>query len=128
MEPLVIKGDEVTPTVEFNSETGVMYMGGLAIPEDVRTMFTPIKEWIMKYAEKPKPATELILDFEYLNTAATKMIFDIGTRISEIHGNENTDVKITWKYTRGDVEMLELGEELLDEFLCFKEIIAVEEI
>ena len=77
MEPLIIKGDEVSPKVCFNPDTGLLEMSGLAIPEDVRSMFNPLKEWLIQYSESPQPATELQLYFEYLNTAASKMVFEI---------------------------------------------------
>ena len=127
MKPLIIEGDDITPRVDFNADTGILFMGGLAIPEDVRTMFAPLKEWINEYIQAPKPATELQFYFEYLNTAATKMIFDIGNTISQLYAKEDCRVKVVWKYTRGDLEMYELGEEMIDEFICLTEIIAVDQ-
>jgi len=124
MEPFIIQGDETTPTVDFNHTTGVLKMSGVAIPEDVREFFKPIKEWVNSYAANPQPATELILQFEYLNTAASKMIFILCETISAIHGNENYRAKLTWKYLRGDNEMHELGEEIFEQFYCLKEIVA----
>ena len=128
MKPLLIDGDEITPKVNFNADTGVLFIGGLAIPEDVRSMFEPLKEWIKEYVKEPKPATELQMFFEYLNTAATKMVFDIGNTLSHLHADENCRVKVVWKYMRGDIEMYELGEEMMDEFICLTEIIAVDQL
>jgi hypothetical protein len=128
MEPLIITGDEVTPQINFNAQTGYLYMSGVAIPEDVRTMFKPVKDWIQEYAENPQPATELCFYFEYLNTAATKMVFELSDIISAIHGREDCRVKLTWQYTRGDLEMHELGEEIIEEFFCLTEIQAVDEL
>jgi hypothetical protein len=128
MKPLIIKGDETTPLVDFNAQTGVLVMGGLAIPEDVKAMFSPMKMWIEEYSKKPQPATELILHFEYLNTAATKIVFELSNMISNLHSLENCRVKITWQYSRGDLEMLELGEEILEEFICLTEIKAIDDV
>ena len=128
METLIIKGDEVTPSVNFNANTGLLAMSGLAIPEDVRSMFTPIKEWLIDYSKSPQPATELQFYFEYLNTAASKMVFEIGNIVSELHARDNCRVKILWKYQRGDSEMYELGEEMIEEFVCLTEVLAVDEI
>lgn len=128
LEPLLIKGDEVTPFVNFNYTTGKLVMGGMAVPENVKEMFSPIREWLELYQKQPQPATEFVLNFEYLNTAATKMVFEIANTVSNLHGRENCRVKITWKYLRGDAEMRELGEEILDEFVCLKEIAAVDSL
>jgi hypothetical protein len=101
-------------------------MSGVAIPEDVRTFFAPLKKWLLEYIANPKHATELAFHFEYLNTAASKMVFEVCDLISNLHGNEECNVKITWKYHRGDNEMRELGEEILEQFFCLKEIKAVD--
>jgi hypothetical protein len=127
MENFEIKGDETTPTINFDANTGLLRMSGVAIPEDVRSFFAPIKKWINIYLAAPQAATDLVLHFDYLNTAASKMVFEICDIISALHGNEDYNVKITWKYFRGDNEMRELGEEILDQFFCFKEILAVDE-
>ena len=127
MEILEVTGDETTPMVSFNGDTGFLKMSGVAIPEDVREFFSPLKEWILEYSKAPQPATELLLFFEYLNTAASKMVFELCDLISTIHGYEEYNAKITWKYYRGDIEMHELGEEILEQFYCLKEIIAVDE-
>lgn len=128
MEPLIIQGDENTPDVNFDGKTGQLTMKGIAIPEDIREIFVPIKEWLAKYQESPQPATELLLFFEYLNTAASKMVFEIGSTISELHARDNCRVKIIWQYTRGDSEMHELGEEMIEDFFCLTEISVVDEI
>jgi hypothetical protein len=127
MEKFEIIGDETTPTVKFDSTTGLLKMSGIAIPEDVRAFFEPIKKWVNNYLLKPQVATELILHFDYLNTAASKMVFELCDMISSLHGREECKVKITWKYFRGDNEMRELGEEVLDQFFCLKELLAVDE-
>ncbi|MBN2485108.1 MAG: DUF1987 domain-containing protein [Bacteroidales bacterium] len=127
MENFDIKGDETTPTVKFDATTGLLKMSGVAIPEDVRTFFAPIRKWVNNYLDSPQAATELILHFDYLNTAASKMVFELCDIISGLHGREDCNVKITWKYFRGDNEMRELGEEVLEQFYCFKEILAVDE-
>lgn len=128
MESLIIQADENMPSINFNPTTGRLVMEGLAVPENVYELFNPLKDWLEQYANKPQPATELIFFFEYLNTAASKMVFEIGNIVSNLHGRDDCDVKIIWKYTRGDVEMHELGEEMLEEYLCFTEIRAVDEI
>lgn len=128
MESLIIQADENTPSINFNPKTGRLVMEGLAVPENVHELFNPIKDWIEHYSESPRPATELVFFFEYLNTAASKMVFEIGNIVSNLHGRDDCDVKIIWQYTRGDIEMLELGEEMLEEYLCLTKIQAMDEV
>lgn len=126
MEPLLIQGDEITPAVNFDPKTGILEMKGVAIPEDVRETFDPIKLWLEEYVANPPGATQLIFYFDYLNTAASKMIYVICEKVCELYGNKDCKVKIVWKYNRGDHEMLELGEEILEPFACLKDIVAVD--
>ncbi len=128
MDSLIIKGDETTPSVNLNAKTGHLSICGVAIPEDVRELSKPIIKWIEDYSANPKLATELVLDFEYLNTAATKMVFQVCENVGSIHNINNCKVKLVWKYVRGDIEMLELGEEVLDSFDCITELIAVDKL
>lgn len=127
MQNLEIKGDEATPSVFFDAEAGLLKISGVAIPEDVRGFFAPIKKWVNDYSLAPQRATELVFHFDYLNTAASKMVFELCDIVSALHGREDCNVKLTWKYLRGDVEMHELGEEIFEPFFCFKQIIAVDE-
>lgn len=126
MEALIIKGDETTPNVFFNGLTGNLEMGGVAIPEDVREITKPILEWITSYSQSPKPATLVEFYFEYLNTAATKMVFQLCDSVNLIHKEGKGRVRLTWKYNRGDLEMLDLGEEVFEGFECQTEIIAMD--
>lgn len=128
MDPLIVSGDTVTPTVKFDANAGRLLMEGVAIPEDVREMFDPIRAWVSEYAENPQASTELVFFIEYMNTAATKMVFELGNMVSEIHKRENCSAKIVWQYVRGDLEMHELGEEMIEEFTCLTEIKAVDSI
>lgn len=128
MEPLVMGGSETMPRINFNARTGTFQMGGVAIPEDVRDITGPVLKWMDEYNQSPKPATELIFDFEYLNTAATKFVFLLCEKLNDLHGQNNCRVKLVWKYSRGDIEMLELGEEVLDGFECITSIVAVDDM
>ena len=125
MKPLVQKGNETTPYVNFNNSKGKFEMGGIAIPENVYDVFNPIKEWLNTYSTIQNESPEFEFYFEYLNTSATKMVFDIFSIIDQMTTGAST-AKIKWYYNRGDVEMLELGEEMLDEIDCASEIIALD--
>lgn len=126
MNSLIIAGDKTTPRINFNPGSGMFEMGGLAVPEDVRELSEPVMQWLEKYCASPKRATELTLFFEYINTAATKFLFQVCEILNNTHGQDSR-VKLIWKYHRGDIEMLELGEEVFEDFNCLTEIVAVDE-
>lgn len=127
MNELKITGSESMPFVLFNPESGSLKMGGVAIPENIKEFSKPVLDWLGKYCIAPKAATELNLFFEYLNTAATKFVFQVCQLLNDTHGKKNCRVKLIWRYQRGDLEMLELGQEIFEDFSCLTEIKAVDE-
>ncbi len=127
MNSLIVEGDKSTPKINLDPVSGLLEMSGLAVPEDVRDLSAPVMKWLTNYCSSPKPSTELTLFFEYINTAATKFIFQVCKFLDDAHGCD-TNVKLIWKYFRGDSEMLELGEEMFEDFNCVTEIVAVDEL
>lgn len=127
MNELNISGSESMPLVIFNPESGMLKMEGVAIPENIKEFAEPILEWLSSYCSSPNTVTELNLFFEYLNTAATKFIFHVCEILNNSHRKNNCRVKLVWKYHRGDLEMLELGQEIFEDFICLTEILAIDE-
>lgn len=126
MENLIIEGNETTPYVRFDTQKGEFKMGGVAIPEDIRELYFPIKSWLANYSISNSANGAFEFYFEYLNTAATKMIYEMCNLINKISSVRN-GVSIKWFYQRGDTEMYEIGEEVLSHFDCPTQIIALEE-
>jgi hypothetical protein len=110
MESFAAFATEITPKVELDKEKGIFLIEGKSLPEDVKVFYSPIIEWFDRYIQEPNPETIITLDFEYFNTASSKMILIILSKIREIqkHGNR---VSVMWKYPQYDVELEEAGEE-----------------
>jgi hypothetical protein len=110
MEPLSISATEITPSVFLDRDSGVFTIQGKCLPEDVKSFFNPIIEWFEEYLKEPRDETIIILDFEYFNTASSKMILIILSKLRDIH-KSGKKVSITWKFPQYDVELEEAGEE-----------------
>lgn len=110
MESFTAFATEITPKVELDKDRGIFLIEGKSLPEDVKVFYSPIIEWFDRYIQEPNPETIITLDFEYFNTASSKMILIILSKIREIqkHGNR---VSVVWKYPQYDVELEEAGEE-----------------
>lgn len=110
MESFAAFATEITPKVELDKEKGIFLIEGKSLPEDVKVFYSPIIEWFDRYIKEPNPDTIITLDFEYFNTASSKMILIILSKIREIqkHGNR---ISVIWKYPQYDVELEEAGEE-----------------
>lgn len=101
-----------TPEVKLDKENGKMEFSGRSLPENVKEFYNPIIEWIDDYLKEPESSTRVIFNFEYFNTASSKMILDIIEKLSEL--NNNSDLKVDWYYIEEDDDMLEAGEDYSD--------------
>lgn len=111
---LEIKGEKDLPCVKFDHTSGWLYMGGSSLPENVIEFYDPLLKWLEEYKMDAHNTTQFEFNFEYLNTASTYMMARIIRYIEEIK-DQSKDVTITWYYNTGDIEMKELGIELLED-------------
>ncbi len=112
-ERLLIEATATTPIVEFDSEKGRFLIQGKSLPEDVKAFYSPLITWIDEYCKKPSAVTNFEFDFEYFNTASSKMLLILMTRLKELH-KRGFIVNITWRYPQNDDELEEAGEELAE--------------
>jgi hypothetical protein len=113
MEVVQIDPTEITPRVELNKAKGLFLIQGRCLPEDVKSFFLPVIEWFESYLTNPNDDTKIILDFEYFNTASSKMILIILSKLRDLQ-KCNKRVQVIWKYPQYDAELEEAGEEFSD--------------
>ena len=77
MSLIKIPATEITPFIILDKENGVFQIAGKCLPEDVKSFFNPVIEWFEDYLQNPNDETVIELDFEYFNTASSKMILII---------------------------------------------------
>lgn len=104
MGNLIIDKTRNTPRVEFR-EDGNLKMEGKAYNENSGSFFEPLLNWCRKLSSQ-NMSFEIKLD--YLNTSATKYMFDIIRTIDA--NNQITRKEIKWFFDEDDEEMLELGQ------------------
>lgn len=113
MEILKIEGTSITPSVDFNNQTGVLNLKGRSIPENSLDFYLPIYQWLDEYTKSPSSKTIMNVQLDYFNTSSSKCILDILKRIDKIDELGN-DVIIKWYYNESDEDMMESGEDYMD--------------
>lgn len=113
MDRFFLEASAITPYVEFDKRTGVFIVQGKSLPEDVKSYYMPLVQWWENYIKNPNPSTNLVLDFDYFNTATSKMLLILLNKLKELHKSGN-EVLITWKYPQLDAELEEAGEEFAE--------------
>jgi len=107
MEDIKIQGSPKTPTVDFNSETGVLLLKGRSIPENSIEFYKPLIDWIAEYSKHHNQKTEVNIQLEYFNTSSSKCILDVFKKLETL----GDSVTINWYFEEDDEDMLEAGED-----------------
>lgn len=111
MENLSIEESKLSPYIEMNV-SGACKITGVSRPEDPKTFFKPVFDWLDSFFElKPAPLI-LTIELNYFNTSSSKVLLDIFEKLED--NKEEVDVKVIWIYEEDDDELLDAGEELLD--------------
>jgi len=110
METIIIEGTPKTPSVHFDSASGILQLKGRSIPENSIEFYKPLVEWLDEYASKPQPKTAVNIQLEYFNTSSSKCLLDLFKKLESMHKG-GSDIMIKWYYEEDDEDMLEAGED-----------------
>ncbi len=110
---LSLKGTSETPEIALDLNKGVLKFSGRSLPEDAKSFYKEILEWIIFYAKNPKKGTRAIFAFDYFNTASSKMILEILDILKVIEAKDDS-MKIEWHYLEDDEDMHEAGEDFAE--------------
>jgi hypothetical protein len=111
MDTLLIEGSAKTPTIKFDSNSGLVEIKGRSIPENSIEFYKPLIDWLEKYAIKPQANTTVNIQLEYFNTSSSKCILDVFKKLENINKSGNSTVVINWHYEEDDEDMSEAGED-----------------
>ena len=109
MADLHIMATRKSPLVHL--QDGKLHFSGRTIPENPAEFFKPVMDWVKEYARGMADHTIIDLNFEYINTASTKWIYNILKTLGEVEGHQKKMV-VNWHYEVGDDDMYELGHVL----------------
>lgn len=106
MTTIKIEGTQDTPTVILDKSAGIFEFSGRSLPEDAAGFYKPIIDWLEGYKSAPNGETEFHVKLEYFNTASSKLLLDVLSRLEDI-----PNTKIVWHFFEDDEDMKEAGEE-----------------
>ena len=109
METISIQGTNKTPTVDFNSERGLLEIKGRSNPEDSKIFYRPLINWVDDYVSHPPDKTTVIIQLEHFNTISSKSLLDLFKRLKTIV-NSQKEVKVDWYYEKDDEDLLDAGK------------------
>jgi hypothetical protein len=115
MEKFYIEGKEFVPEVNFDPEKDLLELSGDSYHEYTYEFFDPIFKWIEEYLSKDGRNVMLNFRMTYFNTASSKCFFDIIEMMQAYHESSKGVVTINWYYQRHDEDMLETGEDYIQD-------------
>jgi hypothetical protein len=121
MENLFIAPTHTTPEILFSPEENIFRVSGISRPEDVRSLYYPVIEWIKQLADNlinnhiRKYSAEnpfrFQVDLKYFNSSSAKFLYDILIEVKRLHSS-SIPVIVEWYYEKDDPDLLEAGNDL----------------
>jgi len=116
MEKLTLAPTLNSPGVNLNPEANKFDFTGESRPENVRSFYLPILEWLEQFAtevsgKKGNTPLEFTFNLEYFNSTSAKYILDIFKVLYAIN-QSGSPLKVFWHYEEDDEDMLEVGMEM----------------
>jgi hypothetical protein len=108
-----VEATQSTPEVKLDKENSKLEFSGRSLPENAKEFYNPIMQWIESYTQEPNDKTKVVFNFEYFNTASSKMILDVIEKLKAISEN-GSELDVDWCYLEEDDDMLEAGEDYSD--------------
>lgn len=122
MAAINIDGTEDTPKVVLDKDANLLEISGRSLPEDAAEFYQPVLDWLDEYAQSPNGETDFQMKLEYFNTASSKLLLDILTKLEDID-----NAKVSWYFNEDDEDMEEAGEEFEELIDVDFELISIED-
>jgi cellulose synthase/poly-beta-1,6-N-acetylglucosamine synthase-like glycosyltransferase len=114
MNSVFIEATKSSPQIDFNLETNTLKISGQSYPENAMKFYNPIFIWLDEYLKDIKEEVLVEIKIIYLNTSSSKCMFDIFEKLNNAYLN-GVLVKLHWYYKDGNRNMMECGEELVED-------------
>jgi len=111
MEKLIIEATFNSPKVILDPGKGHFEFSGESRPENVRSFYLPVLEWLEKFSGEGSDPVEFLFGFEYFNSTSAKYILDIFKILNTLN-SKGVKVKVKWQYEEDDEDMYEVGVEM----------------
>jgi hypothetical protein len=121
MKMIHIEATGNTPEIYFSPEENNFFIHGTSSPEDVRSLYYPVTDWIRIFVddviegEYPqfdafKPV-KFITDLTYFNSSSAKFLFDIFTELKRLP-EAGFPVDVQWFFDSDDPDQREAGGDI----------------
>lgn len=98
---------------EYNPDTNTIIISDKSIPEDHKTVFDPILDWLSIFVSNPPDKTLMELKLNYFNSASSRYFMKILRKL-EVIPEAGKKIEIHWIYEKDDIDMYDCGLDYKD--------------
>jgi len=109
LEDIIIEGSHknfFTPSVNFNSKTGICELSGESFLEDTVEFYDMLIEWLETYTGEIQKPIAFIIKLTYFNTSTSRCLLDL-LNVLKDYEEDDGDVVVNWHYDENDTDMEE---------------------
>ena len=110
MNELKIDATDSTPQVTLDKNSGTFIIKGKSFPEESRSFYAPIQDWMEEYEKEPNAETRFEFKMEYFNSSSSLIILEILNILDSIY-KSGKKVTVSWNHLEIHDDMLDAGEE-----------------
>ena len=109
---LKIEKTKLVPEVILDKENNIFKITGKSITVNAVEFYSEILTWFENYLINPNENTELVLQFDYINSSSS---IQLNRLLSLLEKNKNSEnqIKVIWVYEEDDELICEMGKELM---------------
>jgi len=115
MSPLIIQGDRIRPSIDFNPAKGRLSITGRCIPENALEVFDPMLDWLDGFCSSSPKAAVLDIRLEYFNSTSVNRLSTVVRKVADLRA-KGTQVTINWHYEEDDEDMMDTGNDIITAF------------
>jgi len=121
IKEIYIAPTNLSPEIKFSPEQNIFLIKGNSAPEDVRSLYYPVIEWMKLFVDEIINADHKLFndgnplnletDLHYFNSSSAKFIHDIFMELKRLT-DSGIPVKVNWYYDVEDLDQKEAGEDI----------------
>ena len=129
MEQLIVKGTEKTPEINFNKQSGKLYISGRSYSSDTFDFYKPVTVWLNQYVQDPREITILEVNVDYFHSVSVKYLTSIVKKVAQLQ-ESGKSIQVMWLHQKDENdedEAYDLGKSIEAEAKIKFEFIQINE-
>jgi hypothetical protein len=110
MKKLYIKETLNSPKVLFDPTKKRYEISGKSFPENSKTFYEPVFEWVSELSTTDADKMQLSLMFDYISSSSVITIKQLLTKIKTL-SDKGAIIDVLWHYDVADPDIRDIGEE-----------------